>query len=62
MSFCGKISNVADLPTYTETTDIYLGVNWGIHSWEEYKIGYCPKCRCPLMRDNKKIEYKIKRR
>jgi len=58
--FCGKISNIADLPWYIETTDIYLGMDWGIPSWKENVIRYCPKCRFRLMRNNKKIEYKIK--
>lgn len=58
--FCGKTFNIKDLVTIIETTDIFLGLNWGIPSWEEYKIGLCPNCRYPLMRNNKKIEYKIK--
>ena len=58
---CGKISIIADLPWYIETTDIFLGMDWGIPSWEEYRIGYCPKCRFQLTRNNKKIEYKTRR-
>jgi len=58
--FCDKISNIADLRKYTETTDIFLGMDWGIPSWEEYEIGCCPNTECmrPLTRDNKKIEDK----
>jgi len=58
--FCGKIFNIIDLPIRIETTDIFLGLNWGIPSWEEYEIGYCPNCMFSLIRNNKKIEYKIK--
>ncbi|KKM18560.1 hypothetical protein LCGC14_1664460 [marine sediment metagenome] len=59
--FCGKVSNIEDLIIRTITTDIYLGMNWGIPSWEEYEEGVCPNTECmrPLMRNNKKIEYKI---
>jgi len=56
--FCGNIFNEADLPIRIETTDILLGVNWGVPSWKEYEIKYCPDCMFPLMRDNKKIEYR----
>jgi len=58
--FCGKTFNITNLIIITETTDIFLGLNWGIPSWEEYEVGLCPNCRYPLMRNNKKIEYKIK--
>jgi len=57
--FCGKTFNEVDLPIRIETTDIFLGLDWGVPSWKEYKIGYCPNCMFPLMRNNKKIEYKI---
>jgi len=57
--FCGKTFNITDLPMYIETTDIFLGMNWGIPSWVEFEIGYCPNCRFPLTKNNKKIEYKI---
>lgn len=56
--FCGEIFNEADLIIKTETTDILSGLNWGVPSWETYEVGYCPNCMYPLMRDNKKIEYK----
>ena len=58
--FCGKTFNITDLVMITVTTDIFLGLNWGIPSWKEYKVGLCPNCRYALMRNNKKIEYKIK--
>jgi len=57
--FCGNTFNIIDLPIRIETTDIFLGLNWGIPSWEEYRIGYCPICMFSLTRNNKKIEYKI---
>ena len=43
----------------TETTDIFLGLNWGIPSWKEFEVGLCPNSECmyPLMRNNKKIKY-----
>lgn len=59
--FCGKIFNIEDLKRRTITTDIFTGCNWGVPSWEEYEERYCPNSECmrPLMRNNKKIEYKI---
>jgi len=58
--FCGKISNITDLIMRIETTDIYLGINWGIRSWKENEVGLCPNCRHRLTLNNKKVEYKIK--
>ena len=55
---CGETSNETDLLIRIETTDRYIGVDWGIHSWEEDVIGMCPNCRYPLMVNNKKIEYR----
>lgn len=56
---CGKTSIITDLPKRVETTDIFLELNWGIPSWVEFEIGYCPKCMLSLTKNNKKIEYKI---
>lgn len=60
--FCGKTFKITDLTIRIETTDIFIGCNWGVPSWVEYEIGCCPNSECifPLMRNNKKIEYKIK--
>lgn len=55
--FCGNICNEVDLLIRIQTTDIFLGLDWGIPSWKEYRIGMCPNCRAPLMRDNKIIKY-----
>ena len=57
--FCGETSNETDLITRTETTDRYIGVDWGVHSWEEDVIGMCPYCRGSLMVNNRKIEYRL---
>ena len=57
--FCGKTFNMTDLKKRTVTTDKFLGLNWGVPSWEEYEEGYCPNCMRRLMVDNKKIEYQI---
>ncbi len=59
--FCGKTSNETDLLTRIETTDRYIGVDWGVHSWEEDVIRMCPNpyCRQSLMINNKKIEYRF---
>ena len=57
--FCGKIFNIIDLPIRIETTDIFLGMNWGVPSWKEIEVRYCPNCMHPLMRDNKKIKYRF---
>jgi hypothetical protein len=59
--FCGKTFKITDLNIRIETTEIFIGCNWGVPSWVEYRIGCCPNCMFPLMRNNKKIEYKIKK-
>jgi len=65
--FCGETFNETDLITRTKTTDIFLGLNWGVPSWEEYEVKSCPDpdCGYPIIVDNKilkrvgnKIEYR----
>ena len=62
--FCGEIFNEDDLYVRTKTTDIFLGLDWGIPSWKEYEIKSCPDCGHRIIVDNKilkivdnKIEY-----
>lgn len=41
---CDEILNETEVIVKTITTDIFLGTNWGVPSWEQYDIRICSYC------------------
>jgi hypothetical protein len=52
---CKKYYEVSKLIDEVETTDIFLGYDYGIPYWKEYHLQLCPKCKLKIVRDGEVI-------
>lgn len=58
---CDKTFNEAEVIVRTIKTDISMGLNWGVPSWEEYQVRSCPYCTYSLdLKLNKQEMKKLK--